>query len=144
MARKKFYRVVHARSRGWYLERKGIYAEDQDRGITFGSRRGVLRRAFGRHLNGKSHYASPFFSMYDDEYVARSQAKKRFEEGWEDVTIYEIDLRASNRRVEYRNVRRLADKLGIKIPYYAWDNSEHEWIVLGHIPDRAVRVYHKF
>ncbi|KAJ6192303.1 hypothetical protein J3E72DRAFT_145997, partial [Bipolaris maydis] len=107
-------------------------------GITFNSDDDTLRWVFGGHLRWWVRRASPFISTYSSKRVVRKQAEQRVREGKKNVTIYEIDVNASNMRVEYRNVRRLADKLGMIIPRYAWHNSKHEWIVLGHIPDRAV------
>ncbi|KAJ6192041.1 hypothetical protein J3E72DRAFT_175163, partial [Bipolaris maydis] len=103
-----------------------------------------LRRVLGCHFIWRLKRASPFISAYGDKRVAYKQAEQRVREGKKNITIYEIDVYASNRCVEYHNVRYLAETLGLDIPARALHHSKHECVFLGHIPDTAVRVYYEF
>jgi len=76
--------------------------------------------------------------MYCDESVAYREAERRVREGKNDVRVYVIDMRESDERREYRNVRLLAEKLGFYIPERAWNNSKYEYIFLHDVPDSAV------
>ncbi|XP_014562633.1 hypothetical protein COCVIDRAFT_32620 [Bipolaris victoriae FI3] len=120
-----------------------IQAENQDSGITFDSEDDALSWVLGGHLIWKLRRASPFISAYSNRRVAWKQAEQRVRERKKNVTIYEIDVYASNRRVKYRNVRCLADRLGMDIPARALHHSKHEYVFLGHIPDSAIKVYYK-
>jgi len=70
--------------------------------------------------------------------TARKEAMRRKKEGKRNVTITVIDTSKPRRRVEYRNARGLASRLGCEIPEQAWHNSKYEWLFLHHIPQWAV------
>ena len=75
--------------------------------------------------------------MYCDEEVAFREAERRVGEGRKDVRVYKI-ITQKTERMEYRNIRLLAERLGLYIPERAWNNSKYEYIVLHHIPDSAI------
>lgn len=138
------WRVTDKSSRSQYYEGEGILAEDQNSRITFNSRKGTLRWVLGGHLIWELRRASPFISTYSNRHVAWKQAKQRVERGKEDVKIHKIDVNASNKPVEYRNVQGLAFRLRMEIPQRALHHSEYEYVFLGHIPDRAVTACYEF
>lgn len=76
--------------------------------------------------------------MYCDEGVAQREAERRIGEGKKDVRVYKINMRRSDERREYRNIRLLAERLDFDIPERAWNNSRYEYIFLHHVPDSAV------
>ena len=76
--------------------------------------------------------------MYRYEGVAHREANRRVREGKKDVRVYEINMRRSDERREYRDIRRLAEGLEIDIPERAWNNSKYEYIFLHHVPDSEV------
>ncbi|KAH7371168.1 hypothetical protein BKA66DRAFT_470320 [Pyrenochaeta sp. MPI-SDFR-AT-0127] len=81
--------------------------------------------------------------MYCDKEVANREGNRRLGTGATDVRIYEIDMWRSSMRREYRNVRRLAKQTGVKIPSCAWNNSEYEYIVFRHVPEKAIVSYYE-
>lgn len=76
--------------------------------------------------------------MYCDEGVAQREAERRIGEGKKDVRVYKINMRRSDERREYRNIRLLAERLDFDIPERAWNNSRYEYIFLHHVSDSAV------
>ena len=64
------WRVIYNGSCGQYFEGEGIWAEDQDSGITFDSDDGMLRWVFGGYLIWWLRRASPFISAYSNKRVA--------------------------------------------------------------------------
>ncbi|XP_014551776.1 hypothetical protein COCVIDRAFT_41986 [Bipolaris victoriae FI3] len=138
------WRVTDSSSRAKYSNGDGIWAEDQDSDITFNSKKGTLRRVLGCHLIWPLKRASLFISGYSNQRVAWKQAEQRVKKRRKNVTIHQIDVYASNRRIEYRNVRYLAKTLGMDIPERALHHSKYEYVFLGHIPDSAVSVLYKF
>jgi hypothetical protein len=133
-----FFRVEDKDSRARYFGEGGLFAEDTDTRIDFKSNNKSLLREVERHLDWGNRVPTPFISMYCDEDVALREANRRVEEGKEDVRVYEINMRRSAERREYRNIRRLAERLELDIPERAWNNSEYEYIFLHHVPDIAV------
>ena len=98
-----------------------------------------MRGQVKRHLDWGNEDPTPFISMYCDEGVAQREAERRVGEGKNDVRVYEINMRESDERREYRNhVRLLAERLDFDIPELAWNNSKHEYIFLHHVPESAV------
>lgn len=96
------WRVRYGDFRAQYLNSDGIWAEDQDSGITFNSGKGTLRRVLGCHFIWWLKRASPFISAYSNKRLASSkQAEQLVREGKKSVTICEIDVYASDRRAEY-------------------------------------------
>lgn len=91
-----------------------------------------------RHLDWGNRVPTPFISMYCDEGVAQREAERRIGEGKKDVRVYKINMRRSDERREYRNIRLLAERLDFDIPERAWNNSKYEYIFLHHVPDSAV------
>lgn len=91
-----------------------------------------------RHLNWGNRVPAPFISMYCEKEVAEREGNRRVREGKKDVRVYKINMRRSDERREYRNIRRLVERLGSDVPECAWNNSEYEYIFLCHVPDSAV------
>lgn len=134
-----FYRVEDHTSRARYIDGDGLLAEDTDTEVNF--RRPDLRliSLVERHLDWGNRDPTPFISMYCEEAVADREADRRVRRGKRDVKIYKIIMPKDKRkRVEYRNVRRLAKELEVDIPEHAWHNSECEYIALNHVPESAV------
>lgn len=113
-----FYRVEDASSRAWYSNREGgIVAEDT---LTRVNVRGMgynLRKQLAQHLDWANRYPTPFLLVYSDEDVAWREAERRMRAGKKEVKIYEIDTGKREEPVEYRNVRKLAEKLDSYIYY---------------------------
>ncbi|KID81675.1 hypothetical protein MGU_10982 [Metarhizium guizhouense ARSEF 977] len=99
----------------------------------------VLKRNVINHMDWQSPYVSSLISTYRDEEAAWAEAERRVARGRRNVTITVIDAQLVYGRVEYRNLRHLAHELNIPIPRQAWHNSEHEYVFLHYIPQRAVR-----
>ncbi|EUC39605.1 hypothetical protein COCMIDRAFT_111089 [Bipolaris oryzae ATCC 44560] len=96
------WRVIYDGFRAQYLDGDGIWAEDQDSGITLNSGKGTLRRVLGYDFIWWLKRASPFISAYSNKRLASSkQAEQLVKEGKKNVTICEIDVYASNRRAEH-------------------------------------------
>ncbi len=133
-----FFRVEDEDSRARYSGEEGLVAEDTDTGVDFGGWDWRLLGQVERHLDWGNRVPTPFISMYCDEGVAHREAQRRVREGKEDVRVYKVNMRESDVRREYRNVRLLAEKLDFDIPERAWHNSEYEYIFLHHVPDSAV------
>lgn len=133
-----FYRVEDASSRARYSRGHGIWAEDADTEVNFGWKDAVLRAQVARHLDWSDDHPSPFISMYSEKSSAQREAKRRLNAKQRNVRIYKIDMSKRNKRTEYRNIRRLAQALFCRIPYRAWNNSEHEYICYRHVPASAI------
>lgn len=69
-------------------------------------------------------------SVYFDEGVAQREARRRVGDRKKDVRVYKINVRRSDGRREYRNIRLLAERLDFDIPERAWNESEYEYIFL--------------
>jgi len=89
---------------------------------------------------GGNRVPMPFISMYCDKIAAFRGAERRVRDGKKDVRVYTINMRRSDERVEYRNIRLLAEKLGFEIPERALNNSEYEYVLLHHVPDIVVQL----
>jgi hypothetical protein len=140
MAPRVFYRVEDADSSARYVDGKGILAADTKTVVNFGDKGDTLLRQVKQHLHWGNRRPTPFISTYCDESAALREADRRVGRD-KDVTVYKIDMDDTHERVEYRDVRRLATKLGLRIEPNAWHNSKHEWIFLRHVPDEAVVVF---
>jgi hypothetical protein len=138
MAPRVFYRVEDADSSARYLDGEGIFAADIDTVVYFGNMGDALFDQVEQHLKWRNRNPTPFISTYCDESAARREAERRDRQGKKNVKIYKIDMDDTPERREYRDVRRLARNLRLRIETNAWHNSEHEWIFLHHIPDEAV------
>ncbi|KAI0967658.1 hypothetical protein F4678DRAFT_445118 [Xylaria arbuscula] len=98
-----------------------------------------LRECLERHLDWADRTPSPFISAYCDEDAANREVNRRLDRGKRHVTITKIDVTDLDYgTVEFRNLRRLAANLGLWIQELAWNNSEHEYIFLHHIPSKAI------
>ncbi|KAH0538359.1 hypothetical protein FGG08_005054 [Glutinoglossum americanum] len=98
---------------------EGLFAEDTDTEVNFGSRDCRLLDHVERHLDWGNRDPTPFISMYrmySDEDVAFVEAERRVRRGKKDVRVYKIDMRESGERTEYRNIRLPAEKLDFDIP----------------------------
>lgn len=137
-----FYRVEDEHSQAVTTPGKGISAAGRagiNLGATYGNQAEELRWNLQNHLDWSSNYKSPFISAYDDEDVAFSIAEGRKEKlGRQHVTVTKIDVSKVHGQVEFRELRPLAERLGVWIPDKAYHNSEREWIFLHDIPDEAV------
>ncbi|KAH0596039.1 hypothetical protein MHUMG1_05898 [Metarhizium humberi] len=137
-----FYRVEDEQSQAVTTPGKGISAAgraDLNLSAMHGNQAEELRWNLQNHLDWSSNYESPFISAYDDEDVAFSIAEGRREKlGREHVTVTKIDVSKVHGQIEFRELRPLAERLGVWIPDKAYHNSECEWIFLHDIPDEAV------
>ena len=80
-----------------------------------------------------------FLSVYSDRETAWAEAKRRERRGRVEVRILEIDVsQCPKGTMQYRNVRKLAKKLGVWIPDEAWHNSLYEYVFLHRIPSDAI------
>ena len=136
------YRVEDEYSQARTTTGKGVVAADVKSWVDFRARqnykRTQLTRHFRNHINWSNRTKTPFISTYDDYQTAYEEALRRKRRGRKNVTIIIIDIGRAGHRVEYRNVRRLAETLECWIPNRAWNNSEFEYIFLHRIPARAV------
>lgn len=139
-----FYRVEDEGSQAVTIPGEGITAVGTAR-INFWAKNweGIaeLQQNVKDHLDWYSDCKSPFISVYADEQVAINIAKGRKKLGKQNVTITVIDTSKVRGGMNFRKMRPLAKRLGIRIPYKAYNNSEHEWIFLHHIPDDAIVYY---
>ena len=133
-----FFRVEDEDSRARHFGEEGLFADDTDTRVDFNRWDWRLRSQVERHLDWGNRAPTPFISMYCHEGVALREAERRVRDGKKDVRIYEINMRESDERREYRNLRLLAEKLDFDIPERAWNNSKYEYIFLQHVPDSAV------
>jgi hypothetical protein len=139
-----FYRVQSDSSRAKHVDGEGISAEDMKTMLGFNRNDDdKLRRKVHDHLNWNCRNPSIYISAYADEPTAMWEARRRIETGHHlDVLILKIDVSKTWKkpceRIEYRNIRGLAENLEIDIPHRAWKNSEHEYIFLHHVPDNAI------
>ncbi|KAF1973465.1 hypothetical protein BU23DRAFT_554098 [Bimuria novae-zelandiae CBS 107.79] len=135
-----FYRVEDEHSPACYIDGQGIIAENTDTSVDFGKKGTALRDQIAQHLDWSNRHPTPFISVYCEEHVTQREAEKRVIAGRRDVRIYKIDMHdiARNERTQYRNIRRLAEKLDLYIPVNAWNNSMHEYVFLYCIPDSVV------
>jgi hypothetical protein len=119
-----------------------IFAADRRSWVDFGARCGRagarLERYLRNHLRWSNTTKTPFISTYADKGTAFREALRRVREGMENVTISIIDPRRARPRVEFRNVRGLAENLRYEIPDKAWHNSKFEYIFLHRIPACAI------
>ncbi|KAH7072735.1 hypothetical protein BKA63DRAFT_515577 [Paraphoma chrysanthemicola] len=137
-APREFFRVEDASSRASYIEGKGIYAEDDYTWVDFDSTGARLFAQIGQHLQWANKHPTPFISAYSDEDVAWREAERRCLDGKKDVRIYTINTNRRGKAIEYRNIRRLAKKVGLWIDDQAWNNSKYEYIFLHHIPKSMI------
>ena len=133
-----FFRVEDEDSRARYFDEEGILAEDKDTWVDFKNWDEGLLGEVERHLDWGNRVPTPSISTYCHEGVALREAERRVRDGKKDVRIYEINMRESDERREYRNLRLLAEKLDFDIPERAWNNSKYEYIFLRHVPDSAI------
>lgn len=135
----KFYRVEDEDSRAEYVENAGLWAENTATRVDFRSYDETLFEQVGRHLDWANREPTPFISMYGDKDVAEREANRRVRDGKQNVRVYTINMRMLEKnQCEYRNARRLADKLRLYIPKHAWNNSKYEYICLHHVPQVAI------
>ena len=133
-----FFRVEDEDSRARYCGEEGLFAESTGTWVDFQIGDWRLLGQVERHLDWGNRVPTPFISMYCDEGVAFREANRRVREGKKDVRVYEVNMRKSHERREYRNIRLLAERLDFDIPERAWNNSEYEYIFLHHVPDSAI------
>ena len=107
-----FFRVGDEDSRTRYSSEEGLFAESTDTWVDFKSVDGRLLGQVERHLDWGNRVPTPFISMYCDEGVAFREAKGRVGQRKKDVRVYKVNMRRSDERREYRNIRLLAERLG--------------------------------
>jgi hypothetical protein len=139
---KKLYRVESKDSRARYYDGKGIYAEDTETRVDFDLPSPDLGSHVENHVDWGNRTATPFISAYSKKRTAVAEACRRMRCGKEEVMVTVMNIKGtetwSDSRVEYRNLRKLAKKLGVTIPNYAWRNSKFEYIILHHVPESAI------
>jgi 3-deoxy-D-manno-octulosonic-acid transferase len=147
MAPTTFYRVVDGTSQS-RLDRYGhLLAADSTSYVTFKPRgaeeKENLETEFLNHMDWRNREDTVFISVYSDEEKAWAEAQRRVRAGREKVLILKIDVsKRAPERMEYRNVRKLAAKLGVTIHGRAWHNSHYEYVFLHRTRARAiVRAY---
>lgn len=135
-----FFRVQDEDSRAQYLDSEGIYAQDLFTSMTFDIKKhcSSIRDEIQKHLDWYNRDPTCLISTYASESVAKSQAKLRIERGKKEVVILVIETSQELGGAQYRNLRKLARKVDLRIPYEAWHNSEYEWVFLEHIPDHMI------
>ncbi|KAI1345432.1 hypothetical protein F5Y01DRAFT_300523 [Xylaria sp. FL0043] len=138
-----FYRVYDEGSQA-RMTKSGIWAAGQVK-VDFGKSSFRLMRCLEEHLEWLSRKASPFVSVYSNERAAFREAGRRRENGKKHVTITCINTRRIGYgRVQYRNVRRLAEELDVKIAKKAEHNSKYEYVFLYHIPREVITCVRKY
>ena len=135
-----FFRVQDDRSQTQYYKHSGILSRNQSH-ASFDPRVPETLESIQDHLDWASREPSAYNSVYSDETTAFEEAKRRLANGHEDVEIVEIDTRQGHEMIQYRNVRRMADRYGIWVPEKAWNNSKHEWLFLHRVPDSMIVRY---
>ena len=132
----------------WRVEDEGSQAVTTDDGIYSASENAVdfirtpsnvLGAYLSEHLDWNSNEPSPFISTYKDETWAFNEAGRRKRDyRRQNVTVTEIDLSRLRRRIQYRHVVKLAQKLRVKMKPSVWDAADAEYIFANHIPKTAV------
>jgi hypothetical protein len=143
MAGTTFYRVIDETSQSRFTNRYGLLAADSRTPATFDPRnhreRARVRTELDNHLYWARDVPTVFLSVYSDRKTARAEAKRRERRGRVEVRILEIDVsQCPKRTMQYRNVRKLAKKLRVRIPDEAWHNSLYEYVFLHRIPSDAI------
>jgi hypothetical protein len=138
MAPEIFYRVEDKGSRAQYVYGEGIFAEDTNTRVHLGGSTRELCSEVENHIDWGSRIPTIFISTYSNKEVASREARRRVREGKEEVVVYQIDIRKKDRPVEFREMRRLASRLGVEIPDCAWNNSKYEYIFQCYVPESAV------
>lgn len=135
------FRVEDATSRAQWTS-DGIIS-GSDTSVTFSGRtseeKQELRMAVENHLNWYSSTDTPFISVYGDRNRAFQEARRRVNNGAEDVVVYEINVPFSLKgHVQFRLVPKLMRELSAPIPEMAVRNAEFEFIFLHHIPPECI------
>ena len=134
-----YFRVEDDESRARYYDEEGLFAEDIHTEVDFDNRGRELYSQVKRHLDWGNRVPTPFISMYCHKGVALREAnRRRANDRKKNVRVYKIDIRESDEHMEFRKVRNLAERLQLRIPESAWNNSEYEYIFLRYVPDSAV------
>lgn len=135
-----FFRVQDKYSQAQHREHSGILSRNQSN-ASFDPYSGETRQAIQDHLDWANRMPSAFISVYSDWTTAYRDARRRVDNGYQDVVIWKIDTREGHEMAQYRNIRRLASTCRIWVPQKAWHNSEHEWLFLHRVPDSMVVGY---
>lgn len=135
-----FFRVQDEDSRDQYRDSKGIYATAQSNSMLFDIKKHYydIRDEVVKHLNWDNRDPTCLISTYANESVAQDQAQRRIDNGKEEVVILVIDTSQYLGGAQYRDLRKLVEKIGLSIPKKAGNNSEYEWVFLDHIPDYMI------
>lgn len=137
-----FYQVRDEDSQSVRIPGKGIFAMGRammNLDARYGREAQVLKWNVENHLDWNSDYISSFMSTYDNEDVTFDIAYRRKKKlGKQHVSVVVIDVWEVYGQVEFRKMRPLAKRLGIRIPNKAYNNSKHEWIFLHDIPQDAI------
>jgi hypothetical protein len=132
-----FFRVESESSCARQREGRGIVAQRRST-LKFSWDCSEIQEMVLNHLDWWSQIPSPFISVYSDRKRAEQEADRRVKTGQVDVVIWEINTKKAKNKAQYRNLRRLAKKGGIKIPKVARNNSKYEWLFLNKIPDAMI------
>jgi hypothetical protein len=136
------WRVQDRSSRARWIPHRGIHAGLVRSGVDFYPRQRRQVARFKGHLGNHTDWynieETPFISTYNSYKAANAEALRRIRSGKKDVIIICIDVTRAHGKVQYRNMRDLAKKWGVRIPSRAWHNSEFEFVFLHRIPDSAI------
>lgn len=137
-----FYRVVDSQSQSKDVTRSGLRAGNIKKDITFNTLRRYESKKFARelrkHLDWSNRDATVFISVYDDKDRALEEVERRLRRGCQEVKMMVIDIDGFGGTMQFRNLRRLAEKHGVWIEDHAFRNSEHEWVFLKQIRRGAI------
>ncbi|OWT42915.1 hypothetical protein VFPPC_17892 [Pochonia chlamydosporia 170] len=93
------------------------------------------------HMDWQSDAMSPFISATRDYNWARGEARRRVEQGNQDVVIYHIETKISSGNVQFRPILSLLERLGIEedeLNYGAQALLDHECLFLHQIPEESI------
>ncbi|KAK8913389.1 hypothetical protein VCV18_011395 [Metarhizium anisopliae] len=129
----------------FWNEKYGIFSTGIGRTLSFYPRlektRNILKSSVRNFIYRKNAPRGPrLIPAYSKRTTAVADAKGRKTDlKVRDVRIAEVDARKFPKRAQYENLRSLAGRLGIRIPYRDWVKSEFEYVIQSHIPRCAVQ-----
>lgn len=136
------YRVQDSHSQAHLIPGRGVHAGLTRSGVSFRRDRRsdviLLQMHLHNHLDWYNTQKTPLISTYHSREVAYAEALRRRRSGKKDVIIICIDVTRARETVHYRNMRKLARKCEVKIPYRAWHNSQFEYVFLHQIPHSVI------
>lgn len=138
----KYYRVQDNSSATHFNEEDGFIAGDPELQLRMFTPRNPsevrnLFNALDSHLDLSDTTPSPFISVYTNVKTAVNSAIARVKDGKKGVFIAYIDVEDIG-GLYYRQVRKVAEEIGLWIQPRAWGNSQEEFIFLHHLPAEAI------